>query len=254
MSNNIMDYNQWFPHAFTVCQIQTMHNKLTWYEETNEYVHSCNGCMPSQAFFNLRESHCTDAQIIGEPKLWLFAEASFNENKYLIEICEVSSVDDFECDGDYYNSGWQNGQIGRLNLLDIYDFSSPDKFYKIKLIVDNTECPLSDIHEAIIQTRSCIGGPTPGGNGGGGVKDFSITNNPSTNWSEADYELTKDGQITIVVVDNLTNSIVKTVVGNELRGSGTYSDQIDVSDLQPGIYNVFVYFEGEIKHKSLLRI
>ena len=126
--------------------------------------------------------------------------------------------------------------------------------YKVKLIVDNTECPLSDVHEAIIQTKTCLGGPEPGGNGGGGVTDFSIINNPSTSWSVADYELTKDGQLTIVVIDNLTNSIVKTVVGNELRGSGSYTDQIDVSDLQPGIYNVFVYFEGEIKYKSLLRI
>jgi hypothetical protein len=49
ISNNGMDYNQW-QHAFTTCQIARINNSLI-NGNGNSYIHSCNGCMPAQAFF-----------------------------------------------------------------------------------------------------------------------------------------------------------------------------------------------------------
>ncbi len=49
ISNNMMDYNQWEPHAVTTCQIGRINDDLI--NGGNMFVHSCNGCMPSQALF-----------------------------------------------------------------------------------------------------------------------------------------------------------------------------------------------------------
>jgi hypothetical protein len=85
-----MDYNQYAPHAFTVCQTELLNADLA--GAGNLFVHSCNGCMPAIAFFDMLDEYriCPLGGIHpGGQKAVLNGQAAFNEDTYLIDICEV---------------------------------------------------------------------------------------------------------------------------------------------------------------------
>ena len=118
VSNNSMDYNV-YSNALTPCQIGKIHNHLNGWG--NQYVHSCDGCPPVNSFFDLsgcfRVATPTNPYDIWTPSaLYFNGQASFNENQYKIEICEVAALNSSNCIGNYYNSNWLNGEIGKINL------------------------------------------------------------------------------------------------------------------------------------------
>ncbi len=76
-------------------------------------------------------------------------QPSINENRYLIEICEVLESQPSNCIAGYFTSGWQTGQLGNISLSLLHAFQA-NKVYNIKLTVDNTECPGSDVHEQLV--------------------------------------------------------------------------------------------------------
>jgi hypothetical protein len=142
-SNNVMDYNSW-QSSYTTCQVGRMHDHLN-STAGNPYIHSCNGCAPVNAFFDLSgcfkvfNTHPNGTQMNFDP-LFLNGEASVNENQYKIEICEVSNLGNSNCTGGYFNSTWINSSINKINLKDLYTFTT-NKVYKVELEVASTSCP-----------------------------------------------------------------------------------------------------------------
>jgi hypothetical protein len=133
ISNNVMDYNQWYPHAYTPCQIKKIHEHLNTY--ANNYVMSCNACPPPNAFFDVRGCFSATDTL----PLYLIGEASVNENRYLIEICETVRQSSDVCIGNNYNSRWFGGQVANIDLKNFYKFEN-EKSYKIKLTVNHVSC------------------------------------------------------------------------------------------------------------------
>ena len=142
ISNNMMDYGQ-FPSAYTPCQIARTHGYLN--GAGNQFVHSCNGCTPVNAFFDLSGCFRVPAppsnkpQFVSNKPLFLNGKASVNEDKYKIEICEVPSIGNSTCSGGYYNSGFINGTIEKINLKSLYTFAA-NKVYKVELEVASSSC------------------------------------------------------------------------------------------------------------------
>ena len=141
VSNNVMDYND-YQSSYTTCQVNFMHDHLN-SSSGNEYIHSCSGCAPVNAFFDL--SGCfriptprNGAQMASGP-IFLNGQASVNEDKYKITICEVSSIGDNTCSGGYYNTGLISGTVNKINLKQFYSFKA-NKTYKVELEVASSSC------------------------------------------------------------------------------------------------------------------
>lgn len=146
ISNNIMDYNHWDP-AWTQCQVDRINLNLR--GNGKAYLHACHGCAPPQAFFYIQSP-----QTICETgcHVWMNAQPSVHEDLSLIEICEVSADQPEVCLGGYFSSGWLSGFLAEINLSEWYTFL-PDKVYRVRLTVENTECPGKDVFEQLVYTR-----------------------------------------------------------------------------------------------------
>jgi hypothetical protein len=142
ISNNIMDYNHWDP-AWTQCQVDRINQNLQ--ANGKPYIHSCHGCAPPQAFFYLPSPQSVHQVIMN-------AQPSVHEDLYRIDICEVSADQPGVCKGGYFYSGWISGFLAEINLSDWYTLL-PDKVYRVRLTVENTECPVSDTYEQIFYTQ-----------------------------------------------------------------------------------------------------
>ncbi|HAD11096.1 MAG TPA: hypothetical protein DCF33_01530 [Saprospirales bacterium] len=145
VSNNIMDYNHWEP-AWTQCQVDRINQNLQ--GNGKAYIHASHGCAPPQAFFYIPSPQTICATGC---KVWMNAQPSVHEDLSLIEICEVSADQPEVCRGGYFSSGWLSGFLAEINLSDWYTFL-PDKVYRIRLTVENTACPGSDVYEQVVYT------------------------------------------------------------------------------------------------------
>ena len=185
-SNNMMDYNQYDPHAVTECQIGLVNTDLM--GSGNMFVHSCNGCMPSVAFFQTPNVYyiCPPFPSGG---FYLNGTASFNENRWLVDICEVDPADLNVCLGNNINTGWNTGEVGKVNLASFYTFQV-NKHYRIKLIVDNTVCPLSSEYSKVIEVKSCEAPQPPDPP----AVEFAATN-PFDNSITVFYKVNEPGSI-----------------------------------------------------------
>lgn len=240
ISNNAMDYNSYFPRAFTTCQINRVNANLA--GNGNTYIHSCNGCMPSQAFFHMNKTY----QICGNSvSVVLNGQASFNETIYLIEICEILPNDPTNCvSGTYYSTGWNTGTIGRIELASFYNFL-PDKSYKITLTVDNEDCPPSHTFERIIGTKGC---PVPEPC----VCFEMMLVNPFGNEFSLYYDATESGLLEVVLVNQITGQTTQLISPTQIS-AGSYIHQQNVGHLPTGSYAVVALFRGEQYSKSAIR-
>jgi len=240
ISNNVMDYNSHDP-AWTVCQIGRMNQNLL--NNGNSYIHSCNGCAPSQAFFYVRSPQAICPQQAGST-VFLNGQPSVNENRYLIEICEVASQLS-NCTGVYYNSGWQTGQLGNLNLSALYTFQA-NKIYKIKLTVDNTECPGSDVYEQLLYTNDdCTYPPPPC------CYEMAATN-PFGSHLTVYYNAPENGTLNLALINLLSGAITPLYTSTEVE-SGFYEEDFQTSSLPTGNYTLRAIFNGSVYTKNLLK-
>jgi hypothetical protein len=225
ISNNVMDYNE-HPHAYTSCQIGLINTDLG--GVGNLFVHSCNGCKPSQAFFamNNKVLYCE-----GSPywnKVRLKGWASFNENRWLIDICEVNSNDPNTCLGNSYNTGWNTGEVGDIDLASFYSFQ-PNKHYRVKLIVDNVDCPLSDEYQKIIEVAPC----TEPGQPGPFIKIRAL--NPFSGELKMLYEVLEGGTVQLDLVNLMTGQLTPLMPPTQLP-PGEYALEKFCAELPNGNY------------------
>ncbi|GAB4497383.1 MAG: hypothetical protein OHK0019_30900 [Saprospiraceae bacterium] len=249
VSNNIMDYNKYFYHAYTVCQIARINTNLL--GNGNSYVHSCNGCMPSQAFFFMKDEYslCTSSGTfpVTSP-IPLNGQESFNENKYLIEICEVNPSQPNNCLGvSYYSSGRESGEVGIVDLTDIYNFST-NRHYKIRLTVDNTDCPPSDVFEQIIYVDDCLGEDP------GGCCPFAFApRNPTGDDLLVYYAATEPGLLEMRLVNQFSGQITPVLEAGEIDADD-YQLQRSISTLPSGNYVLAAEFNGQLYTKSVIKL
>ena len=242
ISNNVMDYNHWDP-AWTVCQIGRMNQNLL--GNGNSYIHSCNGCAPSQAFFYVRSPQAICPPQNGGSNVILNGQPSVNENRYLIEICEVLASLPTNCIAGYFNSGWQIGQLGNVSLSTLYTFQ-PNKVYKIKLTVDNTECPGSDVHEQLLYTTDdCTVPPPP--------CCFEMAAlNPFSDHLTVYYNAPENGELHLALINLLSGTTTSLYSSTEVE-TGFYEQDFQTSSLPPGNYTLRAIFNGNVYTKTLLK-
>jgi len=241
ISNNIMDYNSHDP-AWTACQIGRMNQNLL--DNGNPYIHSCNGCAPSQAFFYVRSPQAICPEQAGST-VFLNGHPSVNENRYLIEICRVLASLPNDCNGQYFNSGWQTGQPGNVNLSSLHAFQ-PNNIYKIKLTVDNTECPGSDVYEQLLYTNDdCTYPPPPC------CYEMAATN-PFGSHLTVYYNIPENGELSLSLINLLTSSTTTLFSSTEVD-AGFYEQDFQTSSLSNGNYTLRAIFNGGVYTKNLLK-
>ncbi len=242
ISNNIMDYNVYDP-AWTVCQIDLMNENLL--GNGNPYIHSCNGCVPSQAFFYVRSPQAICPEQEGFNVI-LNGQPSVNENRYLIEICRVLASSPNDCHGQYFNSNWQTGQLGNVDLSALYTFQ-PNAIYKIKLTVDNTECPGSDVHEQLLYTNDdCTDTPPPC------CYEMAATN-PFGSHLTVYYNVPEDGELSLSLI-NLLTSTTTTLFSLIEVDAGFYEQDFQTGSLSNGNYLLIAVFDGGVYTKNLIKL
>ncbi len=237
-----MDYNEFYLiHAYTVCQVARINTELLY--NGNSYIHSCNGCMPSNAFFFMQDEYSLcDDPMYGYSVL-LNGQGSFNENRYLIEICQVGTPTSTTCLSNYYSSGWMNGSIARVNLANLYNFQA-NRYYKVKLTVDNTDCPGSSSFEKVIHTKTCT-------DGGGGSIDF-VVQNPFSDNLRVHYTTTEKAQVTINLVNTFSGQVTQLLPSTTLD-AGDYQLDKPVGALPSGVYSVVVLYNGQSYSKNAVK-
>ena len=120
ISNNIMDYNEQFPHAYTPCQLNIIHRNLN--TAAQKYIMKMDKYAPLKAFFDIFLDKKNDI-------VWLDGSTSSNEKNYTIEIFEPAT--------DKINPVIRvesSGEIGRLNLNKYFIFDKKKK-YRVRLMV-----------------------------------------------------------------------------------------------------------------------
>ncbi len=242
ISNNVMDYNSYDP-AWTECQIARINQNLE--GNGNAYIHSCNGCAPSQAFFYVPSPQAICPPLLGGSNVILNGQPSVNENRYLIEICEVLQSLPSNCNAGYFTSGWQVGGLDKVHLSLLYTFQ-PNKIYKIKLTVDNTECPGSDVHEQLVYTHNNCSNPPPC------CYDMAVTN-PFNSYLTVYYSTPENGVLSLALINVLTGSTT-TLTSPTQVSTGTYQQDFQTAGLPNGNYTLRAVFNGSVYTKNIVKI
>lgn len=238
-----MDYNHYAPHAVTECQIGRINADLA--GSGNMFVHSCNGCMPSVAFFQLPEVyHICPSPFSGG--FYLNGTASFNENRWLIDICEVDPANPDICIGNNINTGWNIGEIGKVNLSGFYSFQI-NKHYRIKLIVDNSECPPSSEFAKIIEVKGCIEPDYPDDPS----IEFAATN-PFSDHLTVFYTVNEPGTIEIRLLNINTGAISTLLYESEVE-AGEYQMVQESGGISSGTYSLQVVFNNSLFTKTVIK-
>lgn len=248
ISNNIMDYNSNWYHAFTLCQTERINNDLAGLG--NPFIHSCDGCAPAIAFFHMND---TVRLCLSAPNsngvVVMQAEASTNEDKYKIDICQVSPSDPTNCTSGWYNTGWLNGSIGILDLSTLYNFQ-PDRYYKINLTVNNTECPTSSSYEKIIHTIPCNPDTTLSEGGNTGLR--LSASNPINDYIHVFYETDRDGLLSFQLI-NIFSSQPSVLMQETYFTTGSYYQSFSTNTLPSGTYLLRASFNYNVTDKTIIK-
>jgi hypothetical protein len=249
VSNNLMDYNEYFPHAISPCQVNRMNVRLA--SSLNDYIYSCDGCAPPKCLMYLTsETPCITGVFID-------ASASMNYDEYLFEICKINSSSNLTCTGGYFNTGWNNGEIERVRLDAFlgYEFEK-NTWYKITMKVASSECPGVSEVTRVIKTLNddppCISILPPGKEKA--VEILSLYPNPVSGINiNIEYEVNINSEVSVKIYDS-NSQLVKVVENNVFRVPGIYTVQGDISGMAPGNYIVQTYGNGIPDTQSFLRI
>lgn len=239
-----MDYNQYAPHAVTECQIGRINADLA--GPGNMFVHSCYGCMPSVAFFQVPIVYYVCPIPLPGGGFYLNGTASFNENRWLIDICEVDPSDPGVCLGNNINTGWNTGEVGKVNLLSFYTFQV-NKHYRIKLIVDNTDCPLSNEFSKVIEVKSCVEPEYPDEPS----IEFAATN-PFSDHLTVFYTVNSSGTLQIRLLNINTGAISALLPESEVE-MGEYQLVAESAAIAAGTYSVQVVFNNSLITQTIIK-
>lgn len=246
ISNNFMDHSGYARNGMTKCQIGRMNKNLKTFG--NSYIHSCNGCMPSQAFFNMPDTINSCGLL---KYVTMNGQASFNEDEYLIEICPVNNNGSSSCLSGYYSSGWISGTVYEENLVNLYSNTFQNNtWYKITLTVNNSNCPDTDSYTDFVFINDCnVNDP------GGPFDEFEINSvtNPFPNSLTVDYDMKKTADIDFWLYNPQSNStIILEQQTNQSTGNYSFTETYSISGLTTGAYYFIVSSSGGDFHSQVL--
>lgn len=247
VSNNMMDYSGYEKSAMTPCQVDRMLTHLRM-PAGNSYIHSCNGCMPAQSFFYMKDTvvKCGILKYVR-----INAQASFNEDEYLIEICKVNGNQQSTCFSHYFNSGWNSGQLDKVNLVNMYPHTfQVGSWYKIELTVNNSTCPLTDSYVDYVYIEDCsVSGPQ------GPIDEFEVISvtNPFLDQLNVQYEVYKETDLSFSLYHPQSNSTTLLHEATNVQ-AGTYSftNTYSIAPLYSGSYYLVATSSGNDFHSEIL--
>lgn len=246
VTNNRMDYTGYDGTALTVCQVSRIQSDLA--VAGNRYIYSCGGCPPPNAFFYMNDDFlCPGIEAGGS--VFFNGSASYNEDQWQLEICEVADSISTTCIGGYYTTGIQSGQIDKLDLKNIYTFpiSVLPKYYKIKLTVGSSSCVPSSSYEKIIKVLGCLQPPE-----NDLLKIVNVhVNNPVTDELQLLYTLHQSGTLQVRLI-NLTNGNISILEPTIYKSEGDYYIQTPTLNLPNGAYTLQVIFNGYAVNTQIL--
>ena len=243
VSNNVMDYNQWVPKAWTPCQIDRATTSLNTTPNSN-YIYNCSDCVPANANFVITGFNC------GSNPITMDCRGSFNEDGYFIEVFKVSSPSSTTVIAGTYFSSWYTGQVPSINLKTIYTPGFTNGYYRIKLAVqnhrsNNTFCNSWDEETKVTSYTTSCSTPPPPCTGCGGKVDSSETSiDASLAASSLNlYPNPNNGSFNIELIGYTGNAIIEAF---DLNGSRIFSSTvlfnhsfvIDLNNVATGIYQL----------------
>lgn len=245
ISNNIMDYNQ-YSNALTVCQIGRMQSDLA--GPGNQYIYSCNGCAPANAFFYMNDVFICPSLSEGS-SVFFNGEASYNEDHWVLEICEVASASSQSCIGNYYTTGVMSGQVSKFNLTNIYNFpiATTTKYYKIKLTVGNSTCLPDHSYTKIISVGSCLQPQIEPEQ----YLRVRVTN-PVSDYLNILYTVKEAANISVRLINIYSGNIIP-LESPSNKGIGDYYINYPTSGIASGTYTLqFVYNNIPFNHQLVV--
>ncbi len=121
ISNNIMDYNEHFPHAYTPCQINIIQIMLR--TSAKAFVAQIGGVPPSNLFLSIEKEYSPN-------NVWIDASASMNEDAYYIEVLNLKKNPKFPLwfRRKVMQSDWKNQKVERIQLANYIKFKSGNNY------------------------------------------------------------------------------------------------------------------------------
>ncbi len=236
ISNNMLDYNGWFPHAYSTCQIDKIYDCLA-EGGMSASVMQCGGCEPVNAFFDLPS--VIHLNIPTTPNIRIRGAASFNETSYHLSIYEQANQTALV--PAMYDGPVIIGEVGDINLSALYPGWECGKSYLLVLWVSN-ECGSTSHYEQSIYIDCKI-------------RNVRLENNsPVSDIRTLKYEIAEQGELSIILSPISISGTAQTIKLNEYKNAGTYEDLIDTSNLQAGMYTLYVFFESELLYEYLVKI
>lgn len=117
ISNNIMDYNEHFPHAFTPCQLKIMQIMLR--TSALPFVYQFGGNAPLNLIMKVAEKYDKDNVMID-------ATATSNEEAFSIEVFNLKKNPNIPIffRRKIWKEDWNDSEINKINLSKLIDFRS----------------------------------------------------------------------------------------------------------------------------------
>ncbi len=252
-TNLMYNPGRMIPYAFTPCQIDRMHNILSW--DASSYVQKCGDCLPANAFFKMPDLVCLD----NHDQIILDGRASFNEAKYTIWISRVNNVGDWQAiPGTEWQMPWTSGEVGTVNIESIYPFAgnmANGHVYRVLLAVQNYDdegkfCTGWDQYVRWVTTYYCAVAP-PGGkkrmaNGGGNL--FRFSPNPATEVVTLSYDLASFQQAEVTIFDLSGRELLQ-----QRLDVNAQQARLGLAELPRGTYLLRLRADGQaIAHEKLI--
>ncbi|MFZ4543182.1 MAG: M43 family zinc metalloprotease [Saprospiraceae bacterium] len=137
ISNNIMDYNEHYPHAYTPCQINRIQIMLR--TSASAFVEQIGGAPPVNIFLKVQKEYAPEAVIIE-------GSATSNEQSYRIEVINLKKNPKFPkwIRKTVWSSDWTAEPLSNLNLSNRTDFKKGN-YYLIRTKVKSKEARVKSV-------------------------------------------------------------------------------------------------------------
>lgn len=258
VSNNMMDYNGYLPHAVTPCQIDRTEAALL--STQNDRIDECMDCPSPIPYFKALEwcSYCDYdhrykySNQICPGQLILDGRSTADESKYQVEICEFNIATQ-QCVNTPVASSWIDGDVQFINLGDLFPFyfkpSALGKTHKIILRADNECGPVGQFSKLVYVTNSpcdVIGVPTE-------PVDIAANPNPFTGGGTVDITRQIDGQCQVDITD-YSGQVVQNLQPSLWMASGQTSYTFTLSTSPPGLYPVRVLLGSQVFYHMMIKL
>jgi hypothetical protein len=129
---------------------------------------------------------------------------------------------------------------------------SPNNWYKVDLIVNNSSCNYPSITTKYFWVYDGVGCTVyqpelP-------ISAVQLIVNPTSTYSILEYELHEQGLLSIILFNPQTGQIETEYVWQSGREPGFYEEELATEALNPGLYQLHVLFNGVLQYRNLVKL